>query len=79
MYYNGHGVEKDLENGIHHWEEAAIGGQPQARHYLAIIEGNNGNTERTVKHLIIAAKLGHDRSLKTVKRGCMIGLVSKED
>ncbi len=59
MYYIGEVVEKDLEMGIYHWKEAAIGGHPQARHYLAIIEGNNGNTERAVKNFIIAASLGY--------------------
>jgi len=59
MYYEGEGVEKDLENAIYHWEKAAIGGHPVARHNLASYEAkNNGNIERAVKHLIIAAKLG---------------------
>ena len=28
-YYEGEGVEKDLEKVIHHYEEAAIGGHPR--------------------------------------------------
>jgi hypothetical protein len=38
-------------------EEAAIGGNPFARHNLALIEMKNGRPERAVKHYIIAANL----------------------
>ena len=70
MYHNGDGVEKDgekemivekdCEKEVHHLEEAAIGGHPRARHNLGYHEWRNGNTERAVKHWIIAAAQGHD-------------------
>ena len=43
IYYKGLGVEKDEEQGIHHYEKAAIGGHPEARHSLAGIEGKHVN------------------------------------
>ena len=80
MYRNGRGVEKDEEKVVYHWEKAAIGGHPEARHNLACIEEENGNIERAVKHFVIAAKLGLKESMKVLwamfKDGCII---SKEE
>jgi hypothetical protein len=79
MYHEGKGVEKDEKKEIYHLEEAAIGGHPDARHNLAVHEGENGRHDRMVKHWIIAAKLGDDDALEEVKKGFMDGYVSKED
>ena len=79
LYYEGKGVEKDKKKEMHYLEDAAIGGHPNARHNLGCYENENGRMERAMKHFIIAAKLGHDGSLETVKNGFMDGLVSKED
>ena len=68
MYRNGLGVEKDEKLNIHHLEEAAIGGHPDARYNLGIREGKNGNKERAIKHWIIAATQGHDDSLTALKQ-----------
>jgi len=58
LYYKGEGVEKNAEKEVYHLEEAAIGGHHLARHNLAIVEKENGRTDRAIKHFIIAAKLG---------------------
>ena len=79
IYQNGKGVEKNEKKQLHHLEEAAIGGDPDARYNLGCVEWNNGRHERAAKHLIIAAKLGHDLALKMVKNGYALGIVSKED
>jgi len=79
LYQNGHGVEKEMRKVIHHWEEAAIGGHPRARHNLGWHEGNNGRYERAVKHLIIAAKLGLDDSIKTLMENFKGGFVQKDE
>eukprot|EP00986_Skeletonema_menzelii_P013027 scaffold7381_cov70-Skeletonema_menzelii.AAC.1 len=79
LYYDGQGVEKDEKRELHHLIEAAIGGHPEARHNLAILERGNGRVDRAVKHYIIAAKLGYDRSLESVKDLYKAGQVSKED
>jgi tetratricopeptide (TPR) repeat protein len=63
-YHDGKGVEKDEEKDVYHLEKAAIGGHPLARYNLACVEHENGNMERAVKHLIIAANLGHELSMK---------------
>mgnify|MGYP006210052615 CR=1 FL=1 len=79
MYFNGYGVEEDVEKQIYHWEEAAIAGHHLARYNLGCHEKTNGNIERAVKHWIIAANLGHDNSLNALKGGYKKGYVSKED
>ena len=42
MYRLGHGVEKDEKKRVYHLEEAAIGGNVDARHNLAVIEERYG-------------------------------------
>ena len=79
MYQRGEGVEKDEKKELHHLEQAAIGGHVFARHNLGCVELENGRYERAMKHFIIAAKLGHDNSLKGLKSGFERGIVSKED
>ncbi len=79
MYYKGEGVEKDEKKKVYHLEEAAIGGHPKARFNLGNHEGRNGKEDKAYRHLIIAAKLGHDSALEEVKEGFMDGSVSKED
>ena len=66
MYYRGEGVEKDEEKKVYHYEKAAIGGHPGARYSLGYIEERNGNIKRAVKHFIIAAKLGEEKSMKNL-------------
>ena len=79
IYGNGEGVEKDEEKAVYHWEKAAIGGDPYARYNLAVIEEKNGNIERSVKHLIIAANLGYDSSMKALWKHYSAGNITKED
>ena len=80
MYDKGEGVEKDERKEMHHLEQAAIGGHPQARYNLAIIEERkNRRVDRAVKHYIIAANLGCDDSLSSLKNAYKAGLMSKDD
>eukprot|EP00577_Skeletonema_sp_RCC1716_P017108 CAMPEP_0113412864 /NCGR_PEP_ID=MMETSP0013_2-20120614/23074_1 /TAXON_ID=2843 ORGANISM="Skeletonema costatum, Strain 1716" /NCGR_SAMPLE_ID=MMETSP0013_2 /ASSEMBLY_ACC=CAM_ASM_000158 /LENGTH=289 /DNA_ID=CAMNT_0000299409 /DNA_START=59 /DNA_END=924 /DNA_ORIENTATION=- /assembly_acc=CAM_ASM_000158 len=79
LYEFGKGVEKDGGKAVHYLEEAAIGGDPIARNRLGRIEWNIGNTEKAVKHCVIAAKLGDDDSIKMMMLMFRNGLVSKDD
>ena len=79
MYDEGQGVQKDEKKRVHHLEQAAIGGHPEARYNLGCAEADSDSNERAMKHWIIAANLGDDDTLKNVKRGYKNGLVSKED
>ena len=75
LYYEGEGVEKAEKKALHHWEEAAIGGHAGARHNLAVIEPD---TEKAVKHLIIAANLGDEDSMKELWKFYAEGYVKKD-
>jgi hypothetical protein len=79
MYRLGQGVEKDEKKEIYHLEVAAIGGHVDARHNLGCHEGNNGRMERAVKHWIIAANMGCDKSLKILWECHAKGFLKKED
>eukprot|EP00985_Skeletonema_marinoi_P033363 scaffold41108_cov117-Skeletonema_marinoi.AAC.2 len=78
-YLQGIGVERDKKKEVYHMEEAAIAGHPQARFMLASYELRSGRVDRAVKHLIISANLGHEKSMQGLKECCKEGKVSKED
>ncbi len=78
VYKYGRGC-KDEGKEIYHMEEAAIGGHPAARHGLGLLEWNNNNYERAVKHWIISSALGLDDSNKELMNAFKDGLVSKDD
>ena len=79
MYHDGECVEKDEKKQVYHLEEAAIGGDPNARYNLGCVEKRRGRMDRAVKHWIIAAKLGDNHSLDKLKYWYRKGLVSKKD
>ena len=79
LYRDGLGVEQDSTKEIHHLEEAAIGGHPDARYNLGANEWNNNrNTDRAVKHWIIAATQGHDGAIKMLMKVFKQGFVEKD-
>eukprot|EP00984_Skeletonema_dohrnii_P014866 scaffold6345_cov107-Skeletonema_dohrnii-CCMP3373.AAC.2 len=79
LYREGKGVGADVKKGIHHLEEAAIGGHPKARCYLGLFEQERGNHKRAVKHFIIAANQGLDFAVEQLREGYKQGHVSKDD
>jgi len=80
MYHFGQGVEKDEKRRQYHSEQAAIGGHPMARGNLGYAEWKkNGRVEKAAKHFIIAANLGHDTSIKVLRKLYALGFVKKDD
>ena len=79
LYHKGEGVEKNGKRELHHLKQAAIEGHPDARYNLGCFEGDNGRVDRAMKHFIIAAKLGFDPALDTLKKTYKAELVSKDD
>lgn len=79
LFREGEGIAKDEKKMLYHLEEAAIGGNAAARYYLAGFEGKIGRYDRSNKHAIIAASMGHDQSLEALKTIYRNGAVSKED
>ena len=78
-YMKGEGVNEDMKKAEYHLEKAAIRGHPYARHALACIEWGNGNIYRAVKHHIIAANLGFEKSMKELWIHYSLGNITKED
>ena len=79
LYHEGEGVEKDENRELHHTEQAAIGGHPDARHNLGCLEWENGQYDRALEHWTIAAKLGRDSSLGNVKDLYKAGHASRDE
>jgi len=79
MYREGKGVQKDMKKAIYHAEQAAIGGDPKARYNLGVEEMNNGRIQRAVRHHIIAASLGYEKSLEVLRKHYAAGCVQKND
>ncbi len=79
MYGEGRGVEKDIKKNFYHLEKAAIGGHPEARYNLGYYEEKSGRINRAVKHWIIGANLGQNKSLEVLKKCFMKGYASKEE
>jgi len=78
-YRKGEGVEADHKKEIYHLEKAAIAGHPGARSNLGCYEAINLRNDRAVKHWIIGANLGHDKSIQILTRFYKDGLVRKEE
>jgi TPR repeat protein len=80
MYWHGEGrCEEDDGKAVYHFEQAAIGGDPQARHDLGCHEELNGRSDRAVKHFIIAANLGYEASMKALLEAYKDGRITKDE
>ncbi|EJK70587.1 hypothetical protein THAOC_08041, partial [Thalassiosira oceanica] len=66
-YLNGDGVEQDVARGVSFYEKAAMLGNSTARHNLGCYECERGRYDRGVRHLLISAKMGSEKSLANIK------------
>ena len=78
LYDDGEGVVQDKTKALRYWEKAAMQGYAEARHNLGAVEGRKGNDERAVRHYLISARMGDERSLNTIKRMFMVGHATKQ-
>lgn len=76
-YAEGVGVKEDKEKALYHLRLAAIGGMAESRCALGLVCLQR-DLNLAYKHFIIAAKAGHDESLKEVKTGYAKGQVEKD-
>ena len=67
-YDNGRGVKRDNEKAWHYYQLAAMGGNIVARFNLGVSEMLVGNTERAIKHFMIAVRSGCADSLQRIKQ-----------
>ena len=82
-YDNGNGVEIDKKKADHYFKLAAVGGDVHARHNLGVYEENAGNTNRALKHYMIAAacgqSIGHNNTLVAIQELYTNGHATKDD
>ena len=78
-YYTGSGMEIDEEKAKYYYELAAMGGNVHARHNLGDLEKRAGNMKRAVKHWMISAGAGFDKSLGDIQQGYLNGHATKDD
>ena len=76
-YFCGQSVEQDKAKAVRHWQHAAIQGHPESRHFLGVNEYRDGKNELAVRHWMIAAKMGNEYSLNTIKNTIMEGHATK--
>ena len=72
-------TDTDEKKAKRYWELAAIGGDVDARHNLAVYEGNSGNKSRAMKHLMIASGVGDDDALDKIRECFTEGNATKDD
>jgi TPR repeat protein len=77
-YHEGKMVPKDATKEKYHLEEAAIKGHALARTNLAVIEHGDGNFDRCIRHMMIAAFQGHDEALEAIRKWYAKGIVTKD-
>ena len=78
-YENGNGVEIDKKKANHYYKLAAMGGNVYARCYLGVVEEEAGNTNRALKHYMIALEGGKDNALKQIQKLHTNGHARKDD
>ncbi|EJK44519.1 hypothetical protein THAOC_36931, partial [Thalassiosira oceanica] len=74
---NGDGVEQDVARGVSFYKKAAMLGNSTARHNLGCYEFERGRYDRGVRHLLISAKMGSERSLANIKELFKAGFAKK--
>ena len=77
-YDEGRGVEVNMKKAKYYWELAAMNGSVNARHNLGSVEGESGNYQRALKHMMISATAGHEGSLGAVKVCFQNGMITKD-
>ena len=88
-YENGLGVAKDNNKAKYYYENAAMMGDVQARCCLGAHEVDlddevdddsfKQSARRAYKHFVIAARAGHTKSLGIMKKGFMMGYITKDE
>ncbi|EJK44965.1 hypothetical protein THAOC_36455 [Thalassiosira oceanica] len=77
-YMNGDLVQRNEVKAAEFWTKAAMQGHVLSRNNLGCYEGQKGNYDRALKHLLISARMGHQGSLGAIKMMFTNGYVTKE-
>jgi len=77
-YELGGGFQQDEAKAAEFYAKAAMQGHVSCRYNLGHIEAEKGNYDRTVRHYLISAKMGHKKSVENIKGMFMGGIATKE-
>ena len=58
--------------------KAAMQGHVQSRNNIGCHEGDKGNHDRAVRHMLISAKMGDKGSVDSIRNMFMMGFATKE-
>ena len=79
-YHEGDfGLKKDMNMAVNHYEVAAMAGHFGARHNLGIIKYNEGRFDRALRHWLVSAMIGCEKSLKFILKLHQEGQASRDD
>ena len=62
MHRLGRGVERNEKKVKYFYELAAMKGNVMARHNIGCMEAEAGNEHRAMKHFLLAARAGYNKS-----------------
>ena len=68
-----------MKKAKYYCELAAIGGSIVARYHLGGLEGLFGNTDRSTKYFVLAAKAGEEDAMKAVTELYSSGMITKDE
>ena len=77
-YSDGEGIEENKAKATEDYNKAAMRGHVSSRYNLGCDEVEKGNYDRAVRHWMIAAKMGHKKSIEMIKTIFAGGDATKE-
>ena len=78
-YDDGDGVKYSTKKARYYYELAAMKGNIASRHNLGCLERREGNNVRAVKHWMISAAQGGEKSLETIQQEVKEGNATKAE
>lgn len=78
-YEEGRGVGRSSAKARHYNELGAMAGDEVCRHNLGCMDNGEGHKDRAVRHWMISASRGNEKSLQLIGRSFKNGDVSKDD
>jgi TPR repeat protein len=79
VYDDGDGAKYDRKKARYYYELAAMKGDVVSRHNLGVLERLEGNNARAVKHWMISAAQGGEKSLETIQQEVKKGNATKDE
>ena len=74
-----HGLKKKMDMALYHYEVAAMGGHFDARGRLGYVEAVEEKFDKALKHWMISARMGEEKSLKSILKLHKMGHATKDD